>query len=262
MSTGVVAGRVPDLGVSSVNAPIHVLKFGSSVLADAGRFGRVADALRVQVTHGRKIVAVVSAMGDATDRLMQAAKTVTPTPPAAQLSALLTTGEEASAALLTMALVARGVSAKGFTASSLPVRTRGALVDAEPVHVDADRIVRGFAANDVVVLPGFVGIDATGAPSLLGRGGSDLSALFFGHVLCAAEVCLVKDVDGIYECDPRDRPGLSPLRHLSWTEALRIGGGVVQDKALRFAAQHGLAFRVASLESRGTWVGRTGPALA
>ncbi len=268
MSAGVARDRAVDprppiAGASAPGAPVRVLKFGSSVLADAGRFGPVADALRAHAAEARKTVAVVSAMGDATDRLTRMARAVAPVPPAAQLCALLATGEEASVALLTMALAVRGVAATGFTAQSLPVRTRGALEDADPVHVDVDRIVRALAAHDVVVLPGFVGVDATGAPSVLGRGGSDLSALFLGHALRAAEVRLVKDVDGIYERDPGREAGLAPLARLSWSEARRIGGGVVQDKALRFAARHGLAFRVASLGGgRGTWVGPAGPALA
>ncbi len=257
MSAGVAARRAPGPGAHAAAPavpPIHVLKFGSSVLADAARYGPVADAIMVQVARSRKVVAVVSAMGDTTDRLMAAARAVASIPPEAQLGALLATGEEASVALLAMALASRGASVRGFTASSLPVRTRGALVDADPVHVDAARIRRTLADADVVVLPGFVGIDVTGIPSLLGRGGSDLTALFVAHSLGADEVCLVKDVDGIYAHDPRRHEGFSPLRRLHWNEVRRIGGGVVQEKALHFAAHHGLAFRVASLHGRGTWV--------
>ena len=244
-----------------VPRPVQVLKFGSSVLARPECYRRVAEAVREEVARGRKVVAVVSAMGDTTDQLLAAARAVTPAPPDALLCAMLATGEEASVALLAIALTASGVPATGFTTAGLPIRTRGTLWDADPVAVDTSRIASALEYSDVVVYPGFVGVDVTGVPSLLGRGGSDLTAFFLGHAVGAAEIRLVKDVDGIFPADPRRDRGLAPLACLSWDEARRIGGGVVQDKALGFAARHGLGFRVAALGGQGTWVGSAGPAL-
>ena len=240
---------------AAVPRAVLVLKFGSSVLARPAGYLRVAEEVRAEVARGHKVVAVVSAMGETTDTLLAAAKAVTPAPPDALLGALLATGEEASVALLAIALTADGVPATGFTAARLPVRTRGALRDADPVDVDTSRIAWALDRYDAVVLPGFVGVDVTGAPSLLGRGGSDLTALFLGHVIGAAEVRLVKDVDGIFPADPRRLGDTDPFPHLTWEEARRVGGGVVQEKALGFAARHGLRFRVAALGGRGTWVG-------
>lgn len=241
--------------------PVHVLKFGSSVLARPECYRGVAEAVREEVARGRKVVAVVSAMGDTTDELLAAARAITPAPPDAFVSSLLATGEEASVAMLAIALAASGVPATGFTAAELPIRTRGALWDAVPVAVDTSRISSALECSDVLVFPGFVGVDVTGAPSLLGRGGSDLSALFLGHAVGAAEIRLVKDVDGIFPADPRRGGGLAPLARLSWDDARRIGGGVVQDKALGFAAHHGVGFRVVALGGQGTWVGAVRPAL-
>ncbi len=238
--------------------PVHVLKFGSSVLASPEGYRSVAAHVRDQVARGRKVIAVVSAMGETTDALVARAKAVAPGPPDALISALLATGEEASVALLGIALAGIGVPSTGFTAARLSVRTRGALWDAEPIDVDTGPIAAALDCSDVVIVPGFVGVDVTGVPSLLGRGGSDLTALFLGHAMGAAEVRLIKDVDGIYPADPRATAatgGLAPLRSVSWDQARRIGGGVVQDKALRFAARHGLAFRVAALGGCGTRVG-------
>jgi len=261
---------------------IHVLKFGSSILACPEDYPLVAEAIGHEVARGRKVVAVVSAMGNTTDSLLAAARSVARASPDPLTAALLATGEEASVALLTMSLVGRGVRTVGFNAWRLPVRTRGPLRDAEPVAVDAAQIHGALANHEAVVFPGFVGMDVAGAPSLLGRGGSDLTALFLGDALGAAEIRLVKDVDGIFPADPRlatgpeshrtGQPGphrprvpdarpafpQAPYSELTWTQARAIGGGGVQSKAIDFAERRGLAFRVTGVVGKGTRVGRPG----
>ncbi len=233
---------------------LRVLKFGSSVLGRPEDYRCAAREVCAEVEKGRQVVAVVSAMGGTTDRLLAAVRSVTQTPPHSLVVSLLATGEEASVALFAMALAAKGVRATEFTAAELPVYTRGPLEDAEPVGVDTDRIRAALESADAVVVPGFLGMDETGVPSLLGRGGSDLTALFLGHVL-DAEVRLVKDFDGIYPQDPRLAPDAAPFRYLSWEGVNRIGGDVVQVKAVDFAARHRIGFRVSALGGRGTWVG-------
>ena len=183
--------RRGNAGLSSApgpRAPVSVRKFGSSVLECPADYPRVADALRAEIAAGGKVVAVVSAMGGTTDALLAAARVVTPAPPHSLIGALLATGEDASVALLVLALAARGVRAEGMGASRLPVLTRGVLDDAEPVAVDTGQLRAALQRSDVVVFPGFVGVDVTGVPSLLGRGGSDLTALFLGHALGDAQV--------------------------------------------------------------------------
>ncbi len=257
-----VAGEMPPVDVRRVadgpGASISVLKFGSSVLACPRDYLRVADALAVRVAMGSRIVAVVSAMEGQTDALLSAARSVSPRLPGPLIGALLATGEEASVALLVLALAGRGVRAEGFIASRLPILTRGALDDAEPIGVDAARLRTALQRSDVVVFPGFVGVDVTGVPSLLGRGGSDLTALFLGHALGDAEVCLVKDVDGVYPADPRTNPEIAAYEEMDWSEAIRVGGEIVQGKAVEFAQRHRMRFRVAGMGGRGTWVGRVG----
>lgn len=264
-------------------ADIHVLKFGSSVLACPEDYPVVAGVIGREVARGRKVVAVVSAMGDTTDALLAAVRSVAAAPHDRLMGALLATGEEASVALLTLALAAKGVPAAGVNAWRLPVRTRGSLRDADPVAVDTGQIRAMFASHDVVIFPGFIGVDVTGVPSLLGRGGSDLTALFLADALGAEAVRLVKDVDGIFPSDPRrlsgavshrhgtpgslhrggagERPtaGPEPYSTLTWSQAQEIGGAVVQSKAIDFAERRGLAFRVTGLTGKGTNVGERGP---
>ena len=241
--------------VSSDEAPLSVLKFGSSILARPDDYRDAAAVIAAEIARGRRVVAVVSAMGRTTDTLLAAARAITAAPPETQIGALLATGEEASVALLTLALVADGVRAAGVSASRLPVRTRGPLDDAEPVDVDTARIRRALRTRDALVFPGFVGRDASGVPSLLGRGGSDLTALFLGDALGASEIRLVKDVDGIFPEDPRGRGGGAPYAALTWDAARRVGGGVVQPKALAYAERRRLGFRVTGPGGAGTRVG-------
>lgn len=239
-----------DMAVS-----IHLLKFGSSILASPVDYGSVAEEVRREVADGVKAVVVVSAMGGTTDSLLASARTVASSPPDSLIGALLATGEEASVALLVIALVAAGVPALGLPSWRVPIHTRGTLRDADPVDVDTDAIIAALESHDVVVVPGFVGLDATGAPSLLGRGGSDLTALFLGHVLGATELRLIKDVDGIYPADPKHVAGVAPLSRATWDEVRGVGGVVVQNKALAYAERHALGFRVAPLGGTGTLVG-------
>jgi len=178
---------------------------------------------------------VVSSMGSTTDRLLEAARSLAPTTALALLSQLLATGEEASVALLCIALTSTGVNAVSLPTEQFGLRTHGALSDANPVAADTSTLAAALATHDVVVLPGFVGRDASGAPSLLGRGGSDLTALFLGDALDASEVRLVKDVDGVYSEDPKSDEDALVLTHATWDEVRRIGGGVVQEKAISFA---------------------------
>jgi homoserine dehydrogenase len=236
--------------------PVTVLKFGSSLLADGAGFCVAVDEIAREVHRGRRVLAVVSAMQGTTDRLLEAAAALTDRPADGLLSTLLQTGEDASVALLAIALTARGTNALGVGADALSLRTSGPLRDAEPVAVDLERLTTRLSVHQVVVVPGFVGRDASGSPSLLGRGGSDLTALFLAAQLGAEEVRLVKDVDGVFAHDPRRGPAdATALAHATWEEVGRVGNGVVQEKALRFAEAHGVAFRVAAPRGRGTLVG-------
>lgn len=246
--------RPMDGGVAT-RSRLSVLKFGSSVLGQPDDYLDAAAAIAVEAAPNRKVVAVVSAMGHTTDALLAAACSVTGEPPDTLLGALLATGEDASVALLALALAGRGVPAVGLDTRRVPVLTRGALDDAEPMFVDAGLVHATLRTRSVVVFPGFVGEDVSGVPSLLGRGGSDLTALFLGDMLAASEIRLVKDVGGIFPSDPRGREGLAPYPEVTWAEARRVGGGVVQPKAIDYAERRRIRFRVTGLRGAGTWVG-------
>ena len=250
MCTVLTAGGAVALG------RVAVLKFGSSLLADAAGFDAAASEIVRERAAGHRVRVVVSAMRGTTDRLLAEAKRLSAAPAGALVSMLLKTGEDASVALLAIALTSLGVNTHALPSGALGLTTRGPIDDAEPIGVDLTRLVGSLRTHDVVVVPGFAGEDANGTPSLLGRGGSDLTALYLAAELGAEEVRLVKDVDGVHPWDPHDpaRPS-RPLESASWSEVELMGNGVVQPKALRFAERLGIRFRVAAPGGRGTWVG-------
>ncbi len=234
---------------------IVVLKFGSSVLRAPSDYRTAALEVRRQVRGGLRVVAVASAAGRATDELLATARGLCPHPPPAALAPLLATGERASAALLAIALEAAGLPAALLDPVEAGLVAGGNPLDAEPRWLDVVLIRRVLAARAVAVLPGFFGVDAGGRVVLLGRGGSDLSALFVAHRL-GAPCRLLKDVDGIYARDPAS--GGTPPRFaaLEYDDAEALGARVVQARALAYARAHGVAFTVGAMGGApGTQVG-------
>jgi homoserine dehydrogenase len=225
---------------------IKVLKFGSSVLRAEEDLPLAVHEIYREWRRGAQVLAVVSAFGDTTDGLLARAECLCLGPEPAALAALLATGEATSAALLGLALARAGVPAKVLDPAQAGLLTRGGRLDAELISADTERLHEELRRG-VVVLPGFVGRDAEGGTTLLGRGGSDLTALFLAEQL-GGRCVLVKDVDGLYTADPA-RPALARPRRferVSWGTAAAVGGKVVQPKAVRFAESRWLGFEITS----------------
>jgi homoserine dehydrogenase len=227
---------------------ILVLKFGSSVLRSEADFATAVHEIYRYWREGVRVIAVVSALGNTTDELLQQAERTCAQPEGSTLATLLATGEAASSALLSLALMRSGIPARVLDAVQIELRTAGGHLEADPISIDTARLLRE-ARRAVVVLPGFVGRSENGDTTLLGRGGSDYSALFFAQQL-RAQCVLLKDIDGLYTSDPADT-SVRPSRFIqaSYETALRVGGAVVQPKAVRFAAAHKLHFSITSIGS-------------
>lgn len=237
--------------------PLIVLKFGSSVLRTEDDLPLVVHEIYRWVRDGYRVLAVVSAFESRTNQLFAQAQRFTDRPDAASVAALVATGEAASAALLSLVLDRAGLASALLDADRVSLRTQGPLLDADPCAVNCDAIDRFFKHHSVAVLPGFVGRDQSGSSSLLGRGGSDLTALFLAQQLGAERCRLVKDVDGLFDRDPA-HTGASAKRYetLSWQDALALDADIVQHKSLVFADEHQLEFEVASPGSQeGTLIG-------
>lgn len=230
------------------DAQVIVLKFGSSVLRSEKDLPRVVHEIYRAWRNGAQVIAVVSAFGDTTDRLKRRAETVCAQPEKSALASLLATGEAASSALLGLALNNAGIAARVLDAQQVGLRTVGGRLDADPIALDTGRLLVE-SQHAVVVLPGSVGRGENGDTTLLGRGGSDYSALFLAHRLRASCV-LLKDVDGLYTSDPAHTTvRASRFAQVSYDTALQRSGSVVQQKALRFAAANRVRFAITSIGS-------------
>jgi homoserine dehydrogenase len=237
-------------------ANIVVLKFGSSVLRSESDLPRLVHEIYQHRRGGSQVLVVVSAIGDTTDRLLRLATAICTEPEESALAALLATGEATATALLGIALHRAGIPAKVLDPAQAGLRTIGEELDSEVVAVDVARL-RAELEQSVVVLPGFTGRNEEGDTTLLGRGGSDLSAVFVAHQL-DARCILLKDVDGLYTSDPTCVGAALPLRfsHAKYETALRVDGAIVQDKAVHFAAECGMPFEITCMgASTGTRIG-------
>ena len=228
--------------------PIVVLKFGSSVLCSELDLPNVVGEIRRWTDSGHRVVAVVSAIGNTTETLLTLAKSFGEKINDHSVAALLAIGGATSAALLSLALDRAGIACTILDENRLGLRTHGAVLNSEPVDINAAEAHRVFEQTPVIVAPGFVGRAPDGSLSLLGRGGSDLTAVFIAQKIEANRCRLVKDVDGIFEFDPATSE-VAPrqFKTLTWQEAIEIGGGIVQPKAIDFAAQHLFPVEVAAL---------------
>ncbi len=212
-------------------------------------------ARRVAKWHkaGHRMVVVPSAMSGETNRLLGLAKELAPAASGRaygrELDMLAATGEQASSALLAMALQAEGVDAVSYTGWQVPVRTDDAYTKARIESIDDARVRADLDAGKVVVITGFQGIDAGGNITTLGRGGSDTSAVAIAAALKADECLIYTDVDGVYTTDPRVVPEARRMERVSFEEMLEmasLGSKVLQIRSVEFAGKYKVPLRVLS----------------
>jgi aspartate kinase len=229
--------------------PIVVQKYGGSSVADAGKILRVAARVAATRATGKRVVVVVSAMGDTTDELLALARKVSPDPHRRELDMLLTAGERISMALLSMALHARSVEAVSFTGSQSGIITDGAHTNARILEVRPVRILEELSRGRVVIVAGYQGVSREREVTTLGRGGSDTTAVALAAAL-SAEVCeICSDVDGVYTADPRivrEARRLASLSHDEMQELARAGARVLNAQAVEFARDKGITIHALS----------------
>ena len=236
-----------------------VQKFGGSSVADAEKLLHIAHIAKDAHDAGNDVIVVVSAQGNTTDRLLQKAREVSSRPEPREMDALISAGEQVSAALTAMALKELGADAISLSAWQLPIRTDGAHGDAQITEIALARVAEELAQGRVVVVTGFQGIDASGDVTTLGRGGSDYSAVALAVALGAEKCVIYTDVDGVYTADPRLCPTARRLPCVSCGDMYalaRAGAQVLHDKCVRLALSHGVEIEVRSCgaESIGTRV--------
>ncbi|MGB0907658.1 MAG: hypothetical protein ACPGVT_09195 [Maricaulaceae bacterium] len=224
--------------------PVIVLNFGHSVLRSLDDYTDAASEIYRHYRQGKNVVAVMSAQGDRTDTLMAEARAVGPEGIAKNLPELIHLGERRSAALLALALERIGAPAFVRQARDLGLKARGTATEAELIGLDKDQLEEDLKNHDIVVMPGYVGIGEQDRPVLLSQGGADLTAIYVAHQL-GVKAVLLKDVDGVYEHDPREA-GPAPKRYdaISWDEAKTRAAVLISPKALNYAKTHALSFDV------------------
>ena len=236
-----------------------VIKLGSSVLATDAEITQAVHEVYRYLRNGYKVLVVISAIGNTTDKLEARAKQLindsTVEPDHHAFAELLATGETIAASLFAIALNNAGIPAKKLNHDCL--QTVGPVLDAEPHKLRKNRILKLFEQYPVLVLPGFIGLSKEKSVTLLGRGGSDFTAVYVAWSLAADECVLYKDTNGIYTQDP-EKYGYTVLRYkmLSYADCLKISYAVIQHKAIKFAQERHFNFTVKKLNCQdGTLIG-------
>ncbi|MDR0479601.1 MAG: aspartate kinase, partial [Burkholderiaceae bacterium] len=231
-----------------------VHKYGGTSMGSTERIRNVARRVAKWVRAGHQMVVVPSAMSGETNRLLGLAKELVPDAAASptreharELDMLAATGEQASSALLSIALQAEGVAAVSYAGWQVPIRTDDAYTKARIEHIDDAHVRADLAAGRVVIITGFQGVDLSGNITTLGRGGSDTSAVAVAAALRAAECLIYTDVDGVYTTDPRIVPEARRLSTVDFEEMLEMasmGSKVLQIRSVEFAGKYRVPLRV------------------
>lgn len=238
---------------------VIVQKFGGTSVADPERMRNVAARVAKTRAAGNDVIVVVSAMGKATDNLMDLARQVSSSPQGREMDMLLTTGERISMSLLCMALNDVGCEAMSFTGSQVGIITDTSHTKAKILEVKGDRVREALSEGKVAVVAGFQGVSTAKEITTLGRGGSDTTAVALAAAL-HADVCeIYTDVTGVFSADPRVVPQARKLAQLSFDEMLEMAGAGSKVLALRsveFARNHNVAIHVRSSFTldEGTWI--------
>lgn len=247
-----------------------VLKFGGAAVAQAESFASIAAIIAQRKACYKNIVVVASAMGGATDHLIELAHKVHPSPPRRELDMLISAGERISIALLSMALHRKGLQALSFTGSQSGIITNDNHTDAEVIDVRPQRLLSHLAEGKIVIVAGFQGVSRKGEITTLGRGGSDLTAVALAASLHARKVEFYKDVSGICTDDPKTTKDTRVLPLLNYEEAIALidekKAKVLHPRSLRLAKKNQVPLHVVSFyeaqndlspiefEKIGTWI--------
>ena len=239
-----------------------VQKYGGTSLGDAEKIRSAAARIASSCAGGNSVVAVVSAMGDTTDRLIELAYEVSGSPESRELDALLSTGEMASCALVAMAVRSLGLEAVSLSGAQAGIRTDARHGRARIAAVEAGRIEAEMERGRVVVVAGFQGITEGMDVTTLGRGASDLSAVAIAAAIRAERCEVYTDVQGIYTADPRRVRSARQLREVGYEEMLEMAssGAKMQPRSIELAMQHDVPVLVASsfVDAPGTLIHRGG----
>lgn len=231
-----------------------VQKYGGSSVGNLDRIHHVAEKVMHAKQAGHRLVVVVSAMYGETDRLIQLANALTQHHDPREYDVLISSGEQISMALLSMALNAKNCPARSFTGPQIGICTDNTHTKARIIEVKTDIIQRELEQGRIVVVAGFQGVNKHGDITTLGRGGSDTTAVAIAAALKADECQIYTDVDGVYTTDPHLIPEARLIPQISFEEMLEmasLGAKVLQMRCVELASKHNMPIRVLSTFSNG-----------
>lgn len=236
-----------------------VQKFGGTSVGDVERIKKVAEKAIKTKKEGNDVVVVVSAMSGATDYLINLGKQITNSPSKREMDMLVSTGEQVSIALLSIAIHSMGIDAISYNAMQIGIKTTSDYTKAKVLGINTEKIFKSLKEGKIVVVAGFQGIDEEGNITTLGRGGSDTTAVALAAALKADRCDIYTDVDGVYTADPRivkNAKKLSCITHDEMLELASMGAKVLHDRSVIFAMKYGVPLRVLStfVENEGTLI--------
>ncbi|MCM8770818.1 MAG: aspartate kinase [Candidatus Omnitrophica bacterium] len=232
-----------------MNKGLVVQKYGGSSVANVRRILNVAKRVVEYKKKGYNLVVVVSALGDTTDELISLAEQIHKNPSEREMDMLLSTGEQASSALLAMAIHKLGYDAISFTGAQVGIITDEQFTKAKIVKISADKIREELKRGKIVIVAGFQGVTPNHDITTLGRGGSDLTAVALAKTLNADMCEIYTDVDGVYTADPRIEPKAKKLSSITYDEMLEmasLGAQVMQARSIEVAKKFNVTIHVRS----------------
>jgi aspartate kinase len=238
---------------------IIVQKFGGTSVGSVEKIQNVASRILEEKNRGNDVVVVVSAMGKTTDTLVGLAREITSHPSKREMDMLLSTGEQVTISLLTMALLQAGQEAISYTGWQAGIETESVHSNARITNIHTEKMTTQLQSGKVVIVAGFQGMTPSGEITTLGRGGSDTTAVAIAAALKADRCDIYTDVDGVYTSDPRYIEGARKLPSISYDEMLELanlGAGVLHPRAVEFAKNYQIPLEVrSSLEKvEGTYI--------
>ncbi|MBR3636828.1 MAG: aspartate kinase [Lachnospiraceae bacterium] len=226
-----------------------VKKFGGTSVANKERIYNVARRVIEDYKKGNDVVVVLSAMGKMTDELIDMARDINPNPSKRELDMLLTTGEQTSVALMSMAMDVLGVPSISLNAFQVQMHTTSTYGNARLKRIDTERIIHELESKKIVIITGFQGVNKYDDFTTLGRGGSDTTAVALAAALRADMCEIYTDVDGVYTADPRIVTKARKLPEITYDEMLdlaTLGAGVLHNRSVEMAKKYGVQLVVRS----------------
>lgn len=240
---------------------IIVQKFGGSSVENTEKLFNICKHITKEFDKNNKVIAVVSAQGKTTDNLIKEAKEVNSNLDQRELDVLLSVGEQITAAKLVMCLKKLGYNAISLTGWQVPIKTTNVNGNADITKVNLNRIMKELSENKIVIIAGFQGIsEKNNDITTLGRGGSDTTAVAIAAALQASSCDIYKDVDGVYNLDPKASKEAFKYDTISYDEMLKLsnnGAKVLHNKSVEIAKKYNVPIHVKSIyeeNSRGTLV--------